>query len=47
MRRPWPWRRSRIVHAFFYETLVGTTILTILETLAILVPVLMGMAYAT
>jgi NADH-quinone oxidoreductase subunit H len=35
------------VHAFFYETLVGTTILTILETLAILVPVLMGMAYAT
>jgi len=35
------------VHAFFYETPVGTTILTILETLAILVPVLMGMAYAT
>ncbi len=35
------------MHAFFYETLVGTTILTILETLAILVPVLMGMAYAT
>jgi NADH-quinone oxidoreductase subunit H len=35
------------VHAFFYETLVGTTVLTILETLAILVPVLMGMAYAT
>ena len=35
------------MHAFFYETLVGSTLLTILETLAILVPVLMGMAYAT
>ena len=35
------------MHAFFYETLVGTKILTILETLAILVPVLIGMAYAT
>jgi NADH-quinone oxidoreductase subunit H len=32
---------------FFFDTLIGTTILTILETLAILVPVLIGMAYAT
>jgi NADH-quinone oxidoreductase subunit H len=35
------------VQAFFTETLVGTTLLTIIETLAVLVPVLMGMAYAT
>ena len=35
------------MHAFFYDTLVGSTLLTIIETLAILVPVLMGMAYAT
>ena len=32
---------------FFFDTLVGRTILTVLETLAILVPVLIGMAYAT
>jgi len=32
---------------FFFDTLIGTTILTVLETLAILVPVLLGMAYAT
>ncbi len=32
---------------FFLDTLAGQTILTILETLAILVPVLIGMAYAT
>jgi NADH-quinone oxidoreductase subunit H len=32
---------------FFFDTLIGSTILTILETLAILVPVLIGMAYAT
>jgi len=32
---------------FFFDTPIGTTILTVLETLAILVPVLLGMAYAT
>ena len=32
---------------FFFDTLIGTTLLTVLETLAILVPVLLGMAYAT
>jgi NADH-quinone oxidoreductase subunit H len=35
------------VHAFFFETDLGTLILTVAETLAILVPVLLSMAYAT
>jgi NADH-quinone oxidoreductase subunit H len=35
------------VHAFLFETDLGTLILTIAETLAILVPVLLSMAYAT
>jgi NADH-quinone oxidoreductase subunit H len=35
------------VHEFFYDTLVGDTIRTVAETLALLVPVLIGMAYAT
>jgi len=35
------------VHAFFFDTDLGTLILTIAETLAILVPVLICMAYAT
>jgi NADH-quinone oxidoreductase subunit H len=35
------------VHHFFFETIIGTLLLTIAETLATLVPVLMGMAYAT
>ena len=35
------------MHAFFFDTDLGTLILTIAETLAILVPVLICMAYAT
>ncbi len=35
------------MHAFFYDTLAGDTIRIVAETLAILVPVLIGMAYAT
>jgi NADH-quinone oxidoreductase subunit H len=35
------------MHAFFFETDLGTVILTVAETLAILVPVLLSMAYAT
>ncbi len=35
------------MHAFFYDTLAGDTLRTIGETLALLVPVLIGMAYAT
>jgi NADH-quinone oxidoreductase subunit H len=35
------------VHAFFYDTLAGDTLRIIGETLATLVPVLIGMAYAT
>jgi len=35
------------MHAFFFETDLGTLILTVAETLAILVPVLLSMAYAT
>ncbi len=35
------------MHHFFFETIIGTLLLTIAETLATLVPVLMGMAYAT
>jgi len=35
------------VHHFFSDTILGTLILTIAETLAILVPVLICMAYAT
>ncbi len=35
------------MHEFFYDTLVGDTIRTVAETLALLVPVLIGMAYAT
>jgi NADH-quinone oxidoreductase subunit H len=35
------------VHDFFYETLAGDTIRIVAETLALLVPVLIGMAYAT
>jgi NADH-quinone oxidoreductase subunit H len=40
-------RRSRAVHDFFYDTLAGDTIRITAETLATLVPVLIGMAYAT
>jgi NADH-quinone oxidoreductase subunit H len=40
-------RRSRAVQDFFYGTLVGDTLRIIGETLALLVPVLIGMAYAT
>ncbi len=35
------------MHAFFYDTLAGDTLRIIGETLATLVPVLIGMAYAT
>jgi NADH-quinone oxidoreductase subunit H len=35
------------VHAFFFDTDIGTLILTVAETLAVLVPVLICMAYAT
>jgi NADH-quinone oxidoreductase subunit H len=35
------------VHEFFYDTLVGDALRVIGETLALLVPVLIGMAYAT
>jgi NADH-quinone oxidoreductase subunit H len=35
------------VHDFFYDTLAGDTIRIVAETLALLVPVLIGMAYAT
>ena len=35
------------MHDFFYDTLVGDTLRIIAETLAVLVPVLIGMAYAT
>ena len=35
------------MHAFFYDTLAGDTLRIIGETLALLVPVLIGMAYAT
>ncbi len=35
------------MHDFFYETLAGDTIRIVAETLALLVPVLIGMAYAT
>ncbi len=35
------------MHAFFYDTLVGDALRVIGETLALLVPVLIGMAYAT
>jgi NADH-quinone oxidoreductase subunit H len=38
---------ARAMHHFFFETVAGTVILTVAETLAVLVPVLMGMAYAT
>ncbi len=35
------------MHDFFYDTLAGDTIRIVAETLALLVPVLIGMAYAT
>jgi NADH-quinone oxidoreductase subunit H len=35
------------LHAFFFDTDLGTLILTVAETLAVLVPVLICMAYAT
>jgi len=35
------------VHGFFFDTDIGTLILTVAETLAVLVPVLICMAYAT
>ncbi len=35
------------MHAFFFDTDIGTLILTVAETLAVLVPVLICMAYAT
>ena len=35
------------MHAFFFDTLAGDTIRIVAETLALLVPVLIGMAYAT
>jgi NADH-quinone oxidoreductase subunit H len=35
------------VHHFFFDTSIGILLLTIAETLAVLVPVLMSMAYAT
>ncbi len=35
------------MHAFFFDTDLGTLILTVAETLAVLVPVLICMAYAT
>jgi NADH-quinone oxidoreductase subunit H len=35
------------VHDFFYDTLAGDTLRIVAETLALLVPVLIGMAYAT
>ncbi len=35
------------MHQFFYDTLLGDTLRVIAETLGLLVPVLIGMAYAT
>jgi NADH-quinone oxidoreductase subunit H len=35
------------VYSFFHDTMVGTLLLTLAETLGILVPVLLSMAYAT
>jgi NADH-quinone oxidoreductase subunit H len=47
MRRRTRWRRSSGVHDFFFNTLLGHVLLVIGETLAVLVPVLMLMAYST
>ena len=35
------------MYTFFHDTIIGTLLLTIAETLAVLVPVLISMAYAT
>src|ERR1700740_2856716 len=45
MRRRW--RRSRVMHDFFFDTDIGIVILTFLEALALLVPLLISVAYLT
>ena len=41
------WRRSRPMYDFFHNTDIGIVILTFIEALALLVPLLIGVAYLT
>ena len=41
------WRRSRLMYDFFHNTDLGIVILTFIEALALLVPLLIGVAYLT
>src|SRR6476620_1653418 len=46
-RRRWSRRRNSSMQSFFYDTYIGLLILTFAEALALLVPLLIGVAYLT